>query len=50
MKKLIVEAINNSKQVKELKRQKRQDLYLHAGMLLTLEEVKDYNIANYHER
>lgn len=50
MKKLIVKAINNSKQVKELKRKKRQDLYLHAGMLMTLEEVKDYNIANCNER
>lgn len=31
---------------KQIKKSKKQALYLHAGMLLTIEEVKSYNLAN----
>ena len=50
MKKTISEAIIKASKNKEEKRKQRQNLYFHAGMIMTLEEVKSYNLANSNEK
>ena len=36
----------NAHIVKKEQKARKQNLYLHAGMLMTLDEVKSYNLAN----
>lgn len=50
MKKVIIEAISKASKTKETKRKQKQNLYFHAGMIMTLEEVRSYNLANTNER
>ena len=39
-------AVKNAQIAKKEQKVKKQNLYLHAGMLMTLDEVKSYNLAN----
>ena len=36
----------NATVAKKEQKLKKQNLYLHAGMLMTIDEVKSYNLAN----
>ena len=44
--KTIKNTIKEVIKAKQIKKSKKQALYLHARMLLTIEEVKSYNLAN----